>query len=179
MKEYHSVVVIAFFMLISCQTSYEPLSINKNFFPLKIGNKWYYNTSGLDTDPILNIHEVTARKKISDEFYYLITDTHLQNNFKDTVYYRLENSVLFSKLPQHEERIIADFSLNENAYAYWDSLGDLKVTKKTDSIIKFERPFHEDYGSSVTYKKGIGMIQTIENGIVYYQSNLVKAEIIN
>ena len=97
----------------------------------------------------------------------------------DTIYYRLVNSVLYSKLPRHEERIIADFSLNENEYAYWDTIGDLKVTEKTDTIIKFERPFHIDYGSSVTYKKGIGIIQTRENGFIYYQRNLVKAELVN
>lgn len=179
MKKYYTAVIITFFILISCETSYEPLSIDESFFPLKIGNKWYYNTSGLNTDPILNIHEVKALKEINNKSYYLVTNTHLKYNLKDTVYYRLDKSVLFSKLPKYEERIMADFSLKENEYAYWDPIGDLKVTEKTDSIIKFERPFHADYGSSVTYKKGIGIIQTIENGFIYYRSNLVKAELVN
>lgn len=179
MRKYYRALIITFFILISCKTSYEPLLIDKSFFPLEIGNKWYYNISGLDTDPILNIKEVIALKEINDKSYFLVTNTHLKYNFKDTVYYRLDNSVLFSKLPQYDERIMADFSLNENEYAYWDSKGDLKVIKKTASIMIFARPFSADYGSAVTYKRGTGIIQIVQNGIIYYQINLVKAELVN
>ena len=178
MKTYLSLVVIALCLLNSCKTSYEPLSIDYNFFPLKIGNKWYYNTSGLDTDPVLNIYEVKARKEINGTWYYLITNTSVQHNLKDSVYYRLDNAVLSSISAGHEEVIIADFSLNKNDYAYWDLIGDLKVTEKTESIITFERPFQVDYGSSVTYKKGIGIIRKIMNGYFYSQSKLVRAELV-
>ncbi len=170
---------LTLFLLISCETSHEPLYVDNSFFPLNIGNKWYYNTSGLNTDPILIIKEVVALKAINDNSYYLVTNTHVQHSYKDSIYYRIDNSILYSKLPQHEERIIADFSLKKNEYAYWDAIGDLKVTEKTNSIMKFERPFGADYGSSVTFKKGVGIIESIENGIIFYKRTLVRAEIVN
>jgi hypothetical protein len=39
--------------------------------------------------------------------------------------------------------------------------------------------FQADYGSSVTYKKGVGMIRKIVNGYFYLQSMLVRAELVN
>ena len=49
--------------------------------------------------------------------------------------------------------------------------------QKTDSIITFETTFREDYGYSITFKRGAGIIRLIRNGFVYSRQILVKAEI--
>ena len=179
MNKLHRIMYLVLFILISCKTSTEPLFVDNNFFPLNIGNKWYYNTNGSDADPILIIMEVVAIEEINDKSYYLVTNSNIQYSYKDSIYYRINNSVLYSKMPNNEEQIVADFSLKKNEYAYWDVIGDLKVTEKTNSIMKFERPFSADYGSSVTYQKKIGIIESILNGFIFFKRTLVRAEIVN
>lgn len=68
-----------------------------------------------------------------------------------------------------------DFSLNLYDTAYWRN--DLRVIQKTENIIIFQTPFGADYGYSITFKKGIGITNSILNGFAYYRRTLIKAEI--
>jgi hypothetical protein len=82
---------------------------------------------------------------------------------------------LFVRDSTYGERVFADFSLNLNEHAYW--LQDLKVTVKNNELMTFETPWGMDYGYSLTFRKGVGMIFSAANGIVYYRTKMIKAEI--
>ncbi|MFA7421931.1 MAG: hypothetical protein WCZ90_19770 [Melioribacteraceae bacterium] len=177
MKSYFLFLFILSALLCSCESTNEPIINGQEYFSLSIGNKWYYNTRGADKTIINETLEVTAQKEINAKKYYELVRIDVSFNYRDTIYYRFSGNILFSKSPQHDERIIADFSLSINEYAYWDSIGDLKVTEKTESTITYARPFSADYGSLVTYEKGIGIIKSLENGFILFRKDLVKAEI--
>ena len=175
MKKIYLAVSLSFLLLLGCSSPNEPSSDPEEFFPLKAGNKWYYNTSYTDTDSIDLISEVTGGEVIGSKLYFRIVEQNLQFGFIDTVFYRFGGDTLFGKTKNYSEQIIADFSLNLNDAAYWQS--DMRVVQKTQDIMKFEVPFAADYGSSITFQRGLGIIETEQNGFVYYRRTLRKVEI--
>ena len=54
---------------------------------------------------------------------------------------------------------------NLNDTAYWEN--DMTVVQKTKDIMRFEIPFGADYGYSITFKRGIGITNKIQNGFIY------------
>ncbi len=175
MKKLIRLIPLLFALLLSCESPVEPTGSAKEFFPLKVGNKWYYNLTYSDTTSIDEIWEITGRKTLDNKEYYQMVTNRLKNNFKDTLYYRTNGDTLFSKRPEFNEQIIADFSLKINETTYWQD--DLKVTKKTGDTMTFETPFRADYGYSITFKKGIGISIQIQNGFIYYKLKLIKVEL--
>ncbi|MHB1688114.1 MAG: hypothetical protein ACYCVH_12180 [Ignavibacteriaceae bacterium] len=175
MEKLYKLIPLLFALLLGCESPNEPVRNVEEFFPLKVGNKWYYNSTNSDTTSIDDIWEITGQKEIDNKKYYEIIKHYLKYNLKDTLYYRLNGDTLFSKGINYNEQIVADFSLNINEIAYWKD--DLKVVQKTENIITFETPFGADYGYSITFKRGIGIASAIENGFVYYRIKLIKAEI--
>jgi hypothetical protein len=175
MKKLDKLIPLLFALLLSCESPIEPISSVKEFFPLKVGNKWYYNSTNSDTTSIDDVWEITGQKTLNNKEYYEMVTNHLENNFKDTLYYRINGDTLFSKRAKFNEQIIADFSLKINETAYWQN--DLNVTYKTENTMTFETPFRADYGYSVTFKKGMGISILIQNGFVYYKLKLIKVEL--
>ncbi len=180
MKNIYLLIPLAVSLVCGCKSTNEPTSNNKpssnseKYFPLKLGNKWYYNTANYIPDSIDLIWEVTGQEVLNDILYYRIIKQYLRYNTTDTQFYRFNGDTLFCK-SKNIESIIADFSLNLNETASWFS--DLKVVRKTDSLIEFSTPFGIDYGYSITFLKGYGITKIISNGIVYYETTLIKAEI--
>jgi len=175
MKKVCSIVLLSFILLLSCESPNSPNSNSEEYFPLKVGNKWFYNSTSADTTSIDVIWEIIATKTINDKVYYEITINKNKYNFIDTLYYRLNGDTLFSKRMNYDEVIVADFSLILYDTAYWQS--DLKVTNKTDNTITFATPFRADYGNSITFEKGVGITLWIQNGFVYYKFKLIKTEL--
>ena len=175
MKKIYSLISLLFLLLIGCESPNEPSSIPGEYFPLKIGNKWYYNSGYPDTNSINIIWEVNGTEVKGHKMYYRIIEQNMQFNFIDTIFYRFSGDTLFNRRKDNDEQIIADFSIGLNDTAYWQN--DLKVVQKTEDMIKYETPFLADYGYSITFKKGIGITETINNGIIYLRKRLVKAEL--
>ncbi len=159
----------------ACSPPTRSASKVNSFFPLKVGNKWYYSTSYPDTTAIDLIWTVSALTTIDKKPYYEVIENHLQSNHRDTVFYRMNGDTLFWKNPSNTERVLADFSLGLNDSAYWKNDG--KVVTRTETTIEFSTPFGADYGESRTYRMGTGLTLLITNGFIYYQQKLVKADI--
>jgi hypothetical protein len=150
--------------------------LKNSYFPLKIGNRWYYNTSFPDTTTTDEIWDIIGKVEQNNKSYYEFVISYPSSAIKNTVYYRMNGDTLFYQgINDNKEHIIADFSLNLNDTTYWQS--DLKVVLKTDSIIKYATPFSIDYGASITFKKNLGITDQISNGIIYYRLKLISAEI--
>jgi hypothetical protein len=174
MKNIFSLVPLVAFLIYSCKSSNEPSSNSEGYFPLKVGNKWYYNSVYPDTNSISIIWEVTGQEEINYRLYYRIIEQNTQINLIDTLFYRVNGDTLF-RGGKNNEQIIADFSLSLNDTAYWQN--DLRVVEKNKDIIRLETPFGADYGYSITFQKGIGITNSVQNGFVYYRMTLIKAEL--
>ncbi|MCU7497420.1 MAG: hypothetical protein HF311_18265, partial [Ignavibacteria bacterium] len=159
-----------------CKSPNEPAPASSEYFPLAVGNKWYYHTNGIsDTSSINVVREVTGQKSIDNKTYYEVVSTQLASGIKDTAFLRMSDKILFAHMGKGEN-IIADFSLNLNDKAYWEK--DLKVSKKNGDIMAFESiPQLIDNGYGVTYQKGVGMTYSFLNGFAYEYTKLVKSEI--
>jgi len=178
MKNRYLYFFILSFILFNCDSPIESHSYLTEFFPLKVGNKWYYKSNiSQDTSYFNETIEVVAQKKINDNTYFETVRNIISSNIKDTLYYRLNEDVLYAMKPPQEESIIADFSLKLNEIAYWDSTGKLRVSERTDSTIVFSTPFGGDYGLSITYKKGIGITYEYINGYIPHIRELVYWEL--
>jgi hypothetical protein len=167
--------VFALLMSFACESPNEPFRANEEYLPLKMGNKWYYNSNYQDSSSIDIIWELTQQKELNKNTYSEVIKYYLKSNHRDTLYYRLSRDTLFFRSTDDNDQIVADFSLSLNETAYWQN--DLKVVQKTKDLITFETPFGADYGYSITFKKGIGMTNLIQNGIVYQRIKLIEAEI--
>jgi len=174
MKRIISFIPLLILIIAGCESPMDTTPADE-YFPLKVGNKWYYNSIYPDTTYINVIWEVNGKEEINGKQYFKIVEQNLQINHIDTLFYRFDEDTLFCKRINYDERIVADFSLNLNDTAYWQN--DLRVVQKTENIIKFETPFGADYGYSISFKKGIGITNTIQNGFVYNRLTLIKAEI--
>ncbi|GAB6283482.1 MAG: hypothetical protein STSR0008_22550 [Ignavibacterium sp.] len=175
MKKIYTLISLSILLIIGCESSTEYSSNPEEYLPLKVGNKWYYNSYSSDTTEINLISEVNGREEIELKSYYRIIERNLQFNFTDTIFFRFSGDTLFSRNKVSREKIIADFSLNLNDTAYWQN--DMTVVQKTKDIMRFEIPFRADYGYSISFKRGVGITNTIQNGFVYYSRILIKAEI--
>lgn len=175
MKKIFSLIPLSFFLLIGCESPTELSSNPEEYIPLKIGNKWYYNSVYPDTTSINIIWEVNGQEEINHKLYYRIVEQNIHFNFIDTIFYRFSGDTLFCRGKDYDEQIVADFSLNLYDTAYWQN--DLRVVQKTNEIMKFETPFGADYGYSISFLKGIGITNSVQNGFVYNRRTLIKAEI--
>ncbi len=161
-------------LLSACSSSTGPKP-SKSFFPLKTGNKWYYSADYKDTTHVDEIWTVTGQQTLDGKDYFAIQKEDRVHNISNADYYRMHGDTLFIKETGFPERIIADFSIAQNDFCYWDS--NATVTRKTNTIFEFGAPFSGDSGYHTIYKKGIGLTRLITNGIIYHQQKLVKAYI--
>ncbi|MCU7493050.1 MAG: hypothetical protein HF310_16230 [Ignavibacteria bacterium] len=167
-------ILFSLSFIMGCKSPNEPVN-PAGYIPLAVGNKWYYNDDSHDTTSINFVQEITGQKVIDNKNYYEVISTDLTSGDKGTFYYRLNKDTLFVRDTTNGERVFADFSLKVNEPAYWAQ--DLKVTLKSDQFMIFATPWGMDYGFSMTFKRGIGMINSAANGLVYYRTKLIKAEI--
>ncbi len=175
MRTIYLIISLLLLSLISCESPTENSLIPEDYFPLKIGNKWYYNSDYSDTTTINLVSEVDGKENINNKMYFRIIEQNLQLNYNDTVFFRFGEDTLFMKQKYYAEQIMADFSLQLNDTAYWEN--DMTVVQKTKDVMKFEIPFAADYGSSITFKSGVGITNLILNGFVYHRRILIKSEI--
>lgn len=174
MKKIYSLIPLLVFALIGCDSSTEPSLSSEEFFPLQVGNKWFYNSSYPDSNSADFVWEVVREENFDGKQYFAITEHNLKNNFISVLYYRFNGDTLFVRWTNFET-ILADFSLNINDTAYWQN--GLAVVQKTKDIMKFETPHGADYGFALSFKRGIGITSLIQNGIVFHRKTLLKAEI--
>ncbi len=165
---------ILLYMLTSCGIS-DSNDINKDYFPLQVGNKWYYSNDKSQTLDKAAKWEIVRTIIINDIEYYLVEKTPLYSR-KDTSYYRYEGTKLIelfidkSKNNYYLESIFADFNIHENDsfnyYAETDNDEDIyyKVTLKdrTPSSVAlfYDILQFRDTEHSITFQEDKGIVET-------------------
>jgi hypothetical protein len=158
-------------------TETEPVYNAQSFFPLSIGSKWsYHHHNSSDKTGYVAEWEAIGKKELSGNIFTQIAVYVPSKNGYDTIFYRFRGDTLsyISTYVKNEE-VIADFSLSLNDTCWWDK--ELTVTEKSDDIFTVASEFHADYGYSLSFKRGTGITKLISNGFIYYQTDLIKAEI--
>jgi hypothetical protein len=160
-----------------------------DYFPLSIGNKWYYTyfvyPTGYDSTKIYEIDEIVAMKSIVDEWFFAMQikkldfhdTTHHTYIAVDTIYLRARGSTIVyadSALSGELQKIVyADFNLKDGEILdiymerRWGvSLHDTvhysgKVSSRSGPTITlyYDRPGWIDAEHFDTFEKGIGPTQ--------------------
>ncbi len=167
-------IPLFFACIAGCSQSTEPVATADSFFPISEVSSWQYSTSTAG-DIANQIWKVGSEEVVDGISYYSVVISHPGTMLAaSTVYFRCNGTILYKKYAGSPEFIIADFSLNKGDAAYWDPY--LKVTEKTESIMKFDTGLHGDYQYTITFRKGIGITLSTDSGAVYNQIILLKIE---
>jgi hypothetical protein len=94
------IIVFGFWgiLIIGCDSPTEYSLDPKEYFPLKVGNKWYYNSDYSDTTTINLISEVNGKEDIDFNEYFRIIEQNLQSNFIDTIFFRFGGVGITNKI---------------------------------------------------------------------------------
>jgi hypothetical protein len=191
MKNYKNEIVANIFFILfiglfnGCDTT-EPtngveLDLNKNiFFPLNVGNKWYYNSyhindPNFDSTKFDRSWEVISSKTLSNKIFYQIESIAYNNDSTiyrvDSIYYAIREDSLFlidQGQPFIETSIQLRGLFNSDQYEHFivqpDSDGNYLgyLINKTDSTNSFYyyRDGWNDSGWQMTFKKKVGYIES-------------------
>ncbi len=168
---------ILFITFIKCESSNpvdnDSLNSHSSYFPLKIGNRWYYNsnTDPFDSTSYNEVWEAKTNLWIFQREFYLIEKTKYFSDGSikyDSMYYCLNNDTLLQFHPSWESSesslsIKAIFSSNQKFKMKWlDSEYEAYAKTRNDSIITFTYyiPRGMDSGSETTFHKNIGLIKS-------------------
>jgi hypothetical protein len=167
---------------LGCETTNGPgFDLSKSIYlPLKIGNKWYYNSYHTN-DPFFDstkydrTWEVKEENFLANKLFYMIEEIGFNSDgsiFRtDTIYYGLKGDSLF-RINNGQEFIPSSIQLaglfSNDLYERFivqpDSSGDYigYVINKTDSTISFYyyRDRWMDSGWQMTFQKNIGYIES-------------------
>ena len=172
-KNIFRIIVLPLFFY-SCG-SLEPEDQNESFFPMKVGNKWYYNSNPAGDIGSSTKWEIVSKQQFAGNDYYQLVKSY-NTSFSDTLYYRIASNKLIELLigvnpnSYYFETVCADFNLDANgSFEYY--MGGFpgkeyyyKVTiknKSEDEITFFyNSPNAVDEEHSITYKKGVGVSES-------------------
>lgn len=167
-------------LFLSCRSNPESPSYSDlkkdTFFPLAVGNIWYYNFYGggvpIDTTKYNEKKEIVLIRYLGSRAFYLLRNTYYNDdgsiNSNDSIYYYLANDTLFKILtnePFTESSIKLSLIFppaNKSEFIV-DGKYEGSIVENNDSIVVFSfwEPNWADSGWNETYKKNIGMINTI------------------
>jgi len=166
-----------------CFTSDSPTGIASDvgtgFFPLKIGDTWYYSRywhgGQADTTLVTHIAAVIGTRVINtressvvlhrylqgggdsvwsaDTSFYVVQADSLLSTYKDTAGYHFVVDAIFSL--NKGDVFVREFGTGNNSVRY-----NVTVSEKNDSIMTFfyDSPQIIDEEHQVTYKKGAGIV---------------------
>ena len=168
---------------LSCKSPTEPLEGNNNqnkFFPMNIGNKWYYNSYNIndgnfDTTKYDETWEIKNKVSLDNKIFYLFEDIFYSDSETiksvDTIYYSIKNDSLFQI---EDGKILTKSSIDflglfsdkpySNFIVRKDPSGNYmgEVFKSTDTTFTFYyyQDGWADSGWQMTFQKGIGYIES-------------------
>ncbi|MDQ2179190.1 hypothetical protein [Marinifilum sp. D714] len=154
------VISLVITVLMSCEKDdISRIKLDKDYFPLEIGNQWNFELAGKDS--------IIAINKINGIDYY-----EFVNDYGTTSYYRKQDDRIYVKSLSKENRDEMKFDLGANIDETWKygagyvtlvnrsatiTIGDTQI----DSCLQFN--FHNkdliDYGSTIWLAPRIGFIQ--------------------
>ncbi len=185
MKNISAIIILTFLYLISgCESPTESFVDALQYYPLEIGNKWYYSYDQTDTSVCNYVSEIVGDTAINNKLYYKKVSHFIpQSEYNYISYLRIEKSRLFigmisyyNGVPTFTENLSADFSLNVGDTLRIDEHKFETVTEKDENIIKF----HTSDGmlnTYSTYKKGVGLIKSLSILEVFHRIVLVEYEL--
>lgn len=186
MKNLSIIVTLTFFYLISgCESPTESFVDALQYYPLKIGNKWYYRFNQTDTSDYNYVVEIVGDTIINSKLYFKRLSYFVpQNQYSYISYYHVEKSKLFigwlsyyNGEPTFSENLTADFSLGVGDTLRINEYKYITVTEKDEDIVKFYT--HDGYSNDFsTFRKGVGLIENLHILEVFQRIVLVKYELI-
>jgi hypothetical protein len=155
--------------------------INSNYFPLSIGNKWYYkywdnfNSEFVYPESIAKTEEIISTKSLNNKLFFLVEHSYLNLDgsvrISDSVYLHMSGDTLYQlksewKFEEESLSIAAIFadSGNVNFQMKWyDYYYEVYSRFETDSTMNFVYyvPNTVDSGSERQYKRNIGICDYI------------------
>jgi hypothetical protein len=181
----HLVIIFLVISVSSCDTTEstisDPLNRNKNtFFPLSVGNKWFYNSYQLndpdfDSTKFDRTWEVISTKTLGNKIFYQIESIRYNNDstiFRiDSLYYAVRDDSLFlinPGQPFSETSVQLRALYNSEQYQHFivqpDSDGNylgylINKTDSTNSFYYYQEGWM-DSGWQMTFKKKVGYIES-------------------
>jgi len=163
-------------LLICCSSAQTSSSVENDYMPLSIGNKWYYNSH---TSEVVGIDTIEGKK------YFKLEHKNVNAKFPPYYYYqRISNDTLFTLnfgqwTNLYSERVTAIFTLDSGDVARIElppnelsSRNEAQglptgrkylikaINKNSETIELFTNVGGVDGNYAETYKKGIGMIKS-------------------
>jgi len=196
--KYKKILSILFYLsivlFISCNENGLTSQENDNsYFPLKVGNKWYYNSftsfQQYDSTNINLTSEVIGKKQLFGKTYFSIKSTYFDENgsiiYLDTSYYSCSNDTLYEYMSDDNnnfyESIYAIFILEKgdkyNNYMRSTEYVITVIEKDKDLITLFyDAPQYKDEEQEITFKRGLGIykIYVLNSG---NETRLIRAEL--
>jgi hypothetical protein len=192
---------IIFFIIIglslSCNesTPIEP-EYGNSFFPLKVGNTWFYNSFSsscqqFNPNIVKEIKKVIGTKNIMGRTFYSLESIYKDDSgsiySKDTSYYYYSNDTLYHYMSvgnnKYNKSIYAIFSL-ESGDKYIDTVGttvnEITVREKNNewAIFSYDAPQVKDEENEVTFRKGKGIYEIYSPSSTVI-TKLIKANLLN
>lgn len=184
MKSINTFLLFVVLSLIGCKESITETEQASSFFPLQVGNKWYYknytfysNHFSQDTSTDYRyVSEIKNEITIEDkEYYYLECSFYNGKIYQyNTAYYRTENQKLYilkwdNNLKEYTGGLLADFSKTEGDtfLSYYESksmknqpyyfIGHVIERTADVRIIHYEIPMGYDEDVILTFRKNVGI----------------------
>jgi len=169
-----TLIIVVAMLFNSCDTSTEVINKNySDYFPLKVGNKWYYSNYSYSVPPDANrielIKEGIGTRDFSDTTYYTMRETYYNNeavSYVDTNFYVVSGNELVCRYEweQNTRNVITDFSMKLNEQKVFPGNEETKqyliVKEKSETSIKFlyDHPGIVDEEHLEEYKIGRGVV---------------------
>lgn len=196
-KQIRHILMLLLLLIVSCENLVEPQKekdISSPYFPLSIGNKWYYkywdrfDSTFVYPDSVIFTEEVKSTRILNNKIFFLIERCYLNLDglirMKDSVYYNFTGDTLYqilSDLEFSEESlsiiaIFADTGHVSYQMKWYDQYYDAYSRLETDTTMNFVfyKPQWVDSGSEWKFKKNVGVLDYISYQT--YGKRLVKYE---
>ncbi len=189
-KQYIIGIMLIINILLSCNNSSEPTieSPDSNYFPLAIGNKWYFKLWDQNKEEFRypesysRIEEIISTRNLNERLFYLVERSYLHSTGevwrKDSIYYNISGDTLYQILNKwsfstESLSVLAIFADTNNVkfQMKWnDDVYEVYSRFETDSSMNFVyyRPNWVDSGSERVFKKNIGIGEYISYQTVTY-----------
>lgn len=175
---------------VACDENISEPDNNDTFFPLAVGNKWYYNSysHAQDFDPakVNFIREITGKKLINSKRYFVFVTTTFDNSgavmSKDTSYFRYTDEIVYQILnTDMNENIYALFKLKQGdkftiKWQQFDYEITMKEKTENTATLFYNSPQMVDEEHEITFKKGYGVYKS-HSTAWGWTTQLIKAEI--
>ena len=185
MKKLNALLIILFlFLIYYCESPMERTNDKKQYYPLEIGNKWYYSYDQTDISTYNYIVEIIGDTTINNKFYYKKMSYFFPKNGTYFIsYIRTDSSRIYNGgfsysngIHTFTESLSADFSMNVGDTIRTNEYDYITVKERDENIIKIN-VYSDGLHGWTKYKRGIGIIERFSSNAIMHITILVKSEL--